>query len=159
MAKTSTVAAVEPDQRPAADNVQDSAREAEDQAQFSANVHENARTLRGGFGTGAEFRQDTLYRRIVNAIFQDELGNLDLSETDQSIDAVFTTVADDMATRADEIGGEIAQQIANRLKAIGTTATRQVTLKKGVVAMDMAKAYVNWKPSQKLVNQTFFNAV
>lgn len=133
--------------------------EAQAQADMNHQVQDAAKTLRGGFGNGAEYKQNAIVRRIVNTLFADELKGLDLSGTDQSVDSVFQTVTEDMANNADEMGAEMGRQIAAHIKAIGLVATRQVTLKRGIVAIDMAKAYVNFRPGAKLVNSTFFNAV
>lgn len=132
---------------------------ANDQQQQTVAVKQAAASLKGGFGTGAEHKNDALIRRVSQMIAAEEFGNVDLSKPDASIDGVFTNVMDGLGERADEIGAEIGKQIADRLRSLSVCATRAVTLNRGIVAIDMAKAYVNWRPSSKLVNQTFFTAV
>ena len=132
---------------------------AEQQAEYSRKVQEYCLMLKPGFGSGKDFKDAGMYRRIVNSIFQNAIGHLDLGQVDKNVDAVFTAATADMAKRAEEIGEEVGAEITALLTAIGVASTRAVTLKNQVMPIDMCKAYVNWRPAAKLVNTTFFNAV
>jgi hypothetical protein len=132
---------------------------AKQNAEHAKLVQNAAMDLRNGFGTGKAFKKDAFLRKIVNALFVEEMGIIDFSDTEKNIDAVFLTTLDYMVDNVDEIIDGLSEKLKHKVKSIAQCTTRRVTLRHGMPALDMAKAYVNYKPSTKLVDATYFNCV
>jgi hypothetical protein len=114
-----------------------------------------ADVLKPGFGN--ENKDAAFTRKIVQLTFQRELGNVDIA--DKSADSVYAEACKRIADNAEVEGQALKERYIASVTAVALGATRAVTLKGNVTAMEASKAYVNFKPSAKLNNQTFFNAL
>lgn len=106
---------------------------------------------------GNEDKNAAFTRKMVQEVFKREMGNIDIG--DKTANAVFAESAHRIAENAEADGESIKKRYIAAVTALDLGADTGVTLKGNVNAMDMVKAYANFRPSAKLQNQTFFNAV
>jgi hypothetical protein len=156
MTRLATAPATESAERDATEGAGVSTDRSDAQKQHTEAVKEACRRLRGAFMSGKEAKPAQLVQRIVQQLFQNELGrNADTESADYK--EKFQYVAKMLGENVDEMVKELAASIKQAVTDIDLAADPGVTLKGNIVALDMSQHYANFKPSRRDINQTYAN--